>query len=104
VSLITYEPAELTRSELYLELLPAVNSGGVQLLDHTRLIGQLASLERRIGRAGHDSIDHRPGAHDDVANAAGGPLVAALKAIGLKVSWPAEFTRCLLSREHARVR
>ena len=36
------------------------------------------SLERRTGRApGRDSIDHPPGAHDDVANAAAGALVLA---------------------------
>jgi hypothetical protein len=76
---IEYATAELTRSELYLELLPLVNSGGVELLDHNRLLGQLAGLERRVGRTGKDSIDHRPGSHDDVANAAAGALVHALR-------------------------
>jgi hypothetical protein len=39
------------------------------------MIGQLVSLERRTARGGRDSIDHPPGAHDDVANAAAGVLV-----------------------------
>jgi hypothetical protein len=33
------------------------------------------NLERRTSRAGKDSIDHPPGAHDDIANAAAGALV-----------------------------
>jgi hypothetical protein len=30
---------------------------------------ELLGLERRTGRSGRDSVDHRPGAHDDLANA-----------------------------------
>jgi hypothetical protein len=47
------------------------------------LIAQLIGLERRTARSGRDSIDHGPGAHDDVANAVAGALVLA----GAKVSW-----------------
>jgi hypothetical protein len=43
----------------------------------TRLLAQIVGLERRTARGGRDSIDHAPGAHDDVANAAAG-VVAAL--------------------------
>lgn len=75
---IQYRPAEHYRSELYLELLPALTSGQVELLDNKRLIAQLAGLERRTSRMGKDSVDHSPGAHDDVANAAAGALVEAL--------------------------
>jgi hypothetical protein len=74
---IRYEPAEKTRSELYRELLPLVNSESVELLDHPRLIAQLCSLERRTARGGRESIDHAPNAHDDVVNAAAGALVEA---------------------------
>jgi hypothetical protein len=42
-----------------------------------RLARFFVGLERRTARAGRDSIDHAPGAHDDVANAAAG-VVAAL--------------------------
>jgi hypothetical protein len=90
---IEYEPAELTRSELYLELLPLVNSGGVELLDHARLLGQLAGLERRVGRSGKDSIDHRPGSHDDAANAAAGALVHAVRSNEF-ATLPASFQWC----------
>ena len=66
------------KSDLYGELLPGLNSGRVELLDHPRLSGQLASLERRTARSGKDNIDHGPGAHDDLANAAAGALTMAL--------------------------
>jgi hypothetical protein len=34
-------------------------------------------LERRTARGGRDSIDHGPGAHDDIANAVAGAIVLA---------------------------
>ena len=40
---------------------------------------QITSLERRTVRGGRDSIDHAPGAHDDVANAVAGAVVIAFK-------------------------
>lgn len=72
---ISYEPAERTRSELYLELLPLLNSEQAVLLRNSTLQAQLCGLERRTSRAGKDSIDHAPGAHDDLANAVAGVLV-----------------------------
>ena len=66
---IIYEPAAKPKSDLYRDLLPALNSRKVELLDDARLIAQLCSLERRTARGGRDSIDHAPGAHDDLANA-----------------------------------
>jgi hypothetical protein len=75
---IRLEPAERTKSEFYGELLPLINSGKCRLLDHGHLINQLCTLERRTGRGtGKDSIDHPPGSHDDVANAAAGAIVMA---------------------------
>jgi hypothetical protein len=77
---IRLEPAERTKSEFYVELLPMINSGLCRLLDteRDRLLTQFASLERRVGRGtGRDSIDHPPGGHDDLANAAAGALVSA---------------------------
>ena len=85
---IRYEPADRTKSDLYLDLLPLVNSEHVELLDHPRLIVQLCSLERRTARSGRDSIDHTPNGHDDVINAAAGALVSVAAAAhrGLAVS------------------
>ena len=74
---ITYRVADRVRSDIYRDLLPLLNSGQVELLDHARLTGQLCSLERRTARGGRDTVDHAPGGHDDVANAAAGALVVA---------------------------
>jgi hypothetical protein len=72
---IAYRASDLTKSDLYLSLLPAINSKRVDLLDNARLIAQLSGLERRSGRSGRDSVDHRPGSRDDIANAVAGCLV-----------------------------
>jgi hypothetical protein len=69
---ISYEPAQKPKSDLYRDLLPAINSRKIDLLDHPRLLTQLVGLERRTARGGRDSIDHAPGAHDDLANAVAG--------------------------------
>jgi hypothetical protein len=74
---ITYEPSEKTKSQNYSETLPLLNSGRVELLDLPRLTAQICGLERRTARGGRDSIDHAPGGHDDLANAAAGALVLA---------------------------
>jgi hypothetical protein len=70
------EAAAKPKSDLYRDLLPMINSRRAELLDHPKLVGQLCSLERRVGRGGRDSIDHPPTAHDDVANAVAGVLVS----------------------------
>jgi hypothetical protein len=90
---ISYEPSERTRSEIYVDLLPLLNSGKVQLLDNPRLVSQLVGLERRTSRAGKDSIDHPPGNHDDVANACAGAIVN-LKSVSKPkgATWPSSIT------------
>ncbi|MEK1890736.1 MAG: hypothetical protein AAAB35_24870 [Phyllobacterium sp.] len=77
---VTYEVAENTRSDLYLNLVPSINSQRIRLLDLPRLENQLISLERRTTRVGRDLVDHPPGGHDDLANAAAGALLGALDA------------------------
>jgi hypothetical protein len=77
---IEYRVADKAKSDLYLSLLPLLNSGRIELLDHPRLINQLIGLERRTSRAGKDSIDHVPGGHDDIANAVAGAAVLAAQA------------------------
>lgn len=76
---VEFSPAPSTKSELYLELVPALNSGRVELLDDVRLAAQLAALERRTTSAGRETVDHPPRGHDDLANAAAGALVLALR-------------------------
>jgi hypothetical protein len=74
---VTYELSEKVKSDIYRDVLPLLNSGRVELLDHPRLVTQLCGLERRTARGGRDSIDHAPGGHDDIANAVAGALLLA---------------------------
>jgi terminase large subunit-like protein len=74
---ITYELSNRSKSDLYRDMLPLLNSGKVELLDHSRLLAQLCGLERRTARGGRDSIDHSPGQHDDIANAVAGAVLAS---------------------------
>ena len=80
---VEYALSDDPKSLLYGALLPVLNSGRLELLDHPRLISQLLSLERRTSRGGKDSIDHPPGrgttSHDDVINSVAG-LVSLLAA------------------------
>jgi hypothetical protein len=76
---VNYLLAEKTRSELYLAMVPAVNSRQVDLIDVPRLENQLIALERRTSRAGKDLVDHPPGGHDDVANAVAGAIARCTK-------------------------
>lgn len=66
---LTLVSADVTRSEAYLRLLPLLTTGRIELPPDPVLRTELLGLERRVGRNGKDSVDHRPGAHDDVANA-----------------------------------
>lgn len=86
---IGYSPSERVKSDLYRDVLPILNSGKAELLDVPRLVNQLCALERRTARGGRDSIDHPPGAHDDLANCVAGALLAAS---GPKVT-PARWAR-----------
>ena len=81
---IEYFPADLTKSDLYRELLPLLNGGRVELLDLPRLCAQLATLERRVARGGRDSIDHPLSAHDDLAILPRGRLSALSVQSGTK--------------------
>jgi hypothetical protein len=74
---IRYELSDKTKSDLYLNVLPLLNSGRVELVDNARLIAQFCGLERRVARSGRDSIDHGPGGHDDICNAAAGAILLA---------------------------
>ena len=75
---IEYVVADKTASDFYLELLPVLNSGRAELLDHQRLVAQLCHLERSAARSGKEHIGHAPNAHDDVINAAAIAMVSAL--------------------------
>jgi len=70
---IHYNVADKTRSELYANLEPLLNSGQVELLDMPTLEAQLIGLVRK-----GEKIDHLAGEHDDYANAVAG-VVSLLK-------------------------
>ena len=78
---LIYRKSEKIKSALYLELLPRLCSGEVELLDDPTLINQLSSLERRTRSGGRDIIDHPPGKKDDLANAVAGVVNLAHKPI-----------------------
>jgi hypothetical protein len=82
---IEYAVAELDRSRLYLELLPLVNAGAIELPDDAKLLAELRGLERRRGTAGRDRVDHRPGTHDDRANAVAGVAYCASERSGYDI-------------------
>jgi hypothetical protein len=71
---IRYEPAEHTRAEIYLEVIPMFTAARVRLLDHRKCIDQFAGLRRKVQPGGREQIDHAPNAHDDVSNAAAGVM------------------------------
>ncbi|MDD8014059.1 MAG: hypothetical protein PHX45_00080 [Acidobacteriota bacterium] len=74
---IMVRPSELSASEIYLNFLPLISNGTVELLDNKRLTGQLTGLERRTRGGGKDLVTHYIGGHDDLANAAAGVCVLA---------------------------
>jgi hypothetical protein len=74
---IRYRHSERDRSSIYLDALPLFTAGKVRLVDNKRLVSQFSSLERRTSSIGKDRVDHGPGGHDDLCNAAAGALVLA---------------------------
>jgi hypothetical protein len=77
---IAYDLAKQTKSELFRDLLPLLNSGRIVLPRNDRLQGQIVGLELRTGAVGRDTISHPDHGHDDVANAVAG--AAALPKFG----------------------
>ena len=88
---ITYQAAAKDKSTLYLELLPLVLSGRVELLDIRQLFAELRNLVRRIRSAGRDLVDHPPRGQDDLANATAG----ACSQVGAEVNRPRPRVRWL---------
>ena len=50
------------------------------------MVNRLASLERRTSRGGKETIDHSPGAHEDVANVVAGVAHCAVNRCTVKVT------------------
>ncbi len=68
---ITMSQDSPPKSDLYLGMLPIINSRGVLLPQNAKLLKQLRLLERKQGR-NKDVVDHPRGQHDDLANALAG--------------------------------
>jgi len=80
---IRVTPSDLSASDLYCELQPRLSSGQLVLLNDEKLMLQLRQLECRPQAGGRYKIDHPQlaGFHDDVANAAAGAIVHAVKSM-----------------------
>jgi hypothetical protein len=76
---INYEVCKTPKSDLFRDLLPLLNSRHITLPQHNRLIAQIVGLERRVSRAGKDSIAHTPQGQDDVVHAVAGCAAALHK-------------------------
>ena len=69
---IIYSQSELSKSKLYLELEPLINTQQILIPKDKNLINELLNLERKTGRSGRDSVDHPLKGSDDLANAVAG--------------------------------
>jgi hypothetical protein len=75
---LAYERSEKSKSDIYLEGLPAFARGLVCMPEHKRLGRELRLLERHVSRAGRDRVDHGRNGSDDYANALFGAIHLAL--------------------------
>ncbi|MFQ5810617.1 MAG: hypothetical protein ACE5JM_13455 [Armatimonadota bacterium] len=66
---ILYVHSDRPKSDHYLNLLPLVTMGRLELPDDVELLRQAKLLERRQGAQGKDSVDHPRAGHDDRINA-----------------------------------
>jgi hypothetical protein len=95
------ESCELSKSELYLEVLPAFSAGRIRLLANDRVVSQFCSLERRTIVGAADKVDHPRGAHDDLANAVAGALWRAASKTG-KLNITQETLHTMKASGHCR--
>ena len=87
---MTCRQSAAPKADIYLALLPLVNSGTVDIPNIPELVRELRGLERRQG-ATKDRVDHAPGSRDDRANSFAGAVVMAaskrMRAPGDKLVW-----------------
>ncbi|HXG71555.1 MAG TPA: hypothetical protein VNJ04_13195 [Gemmatimonadaceae bacterium] len=69
--------AERDTSATFIELLAAINSRRITLLDDPTLLMELRRLERRPNGSGRELVGHPPRGHDDAAAAAANALLQA---------------------------
>ena len=71
---IQVDNTKKSKAQIYLEFLPLLENGSVELLDVPRLFSQLKALDRRARAGGKDLVDNFHG-HDDVCNSVAGAAV-----------------------------
>lgn len=76
---VAYKESKVSKSGIYNAVLPAMLSGRVEFVRNETLVEQLRGLVETGGRTPPPTIDHRPGEHDDLANACCGALMLALE-------------------------
>ena len=97
---IRVKPAKMTKSEFYLEVMPLLNNGSIELLDSKRLAGQFKALQRRSRSGGKDLIDNfLQGGHDDCANVC---AIACVSAAGRGEEEPARAYHLGMGRKPAK--
>ncbi len=107
---VGYLPAELSKSEIYAEVLPLFTAQLVELVDVPQLEGQLRQLERRPRTSGRDQIDHPRGGKDDLANACAGALwLASRQSSNTRQGYESSVTQAItdyspLDRDSAPIR
>ena len=69
---ISLKNIELTKTDLYRELVPKIMTQTIEILDNSQQTVELRQLERRTGRGGREVIDHPVKAHDDCSNVLAG--------------------------------
>jgi hypothetical protein len=82
---IRYIKSSLSKSDIYLEVIPLFTRGLVKLPEHPKLLRELRLLERHTHRSGKDSVDHGRSGHDDYANATAGVLRELSNYLGYNV-------------------
>lgn len=71
---VVYHRSRMSKTEIYLNFLPLLNSKQVLMPNVPKLANQLAGLQRKVTANGRESVDHAASGRDDVANAAAGVL------------------------------
>jgi len=76
---INYIAADKSKSIIYLETIPILCSGAVELLDIEKMVTQFGNLMRKTRSGGADLVDHLPGCKDDLCNSVAGAIVYGAK-------------------------
>jgi hypothetical protein len=82
---IRYIKSALSKSDIYLEVIPLFTRGLIRLPEHPKLLRELHLLERHTHRSGRDTVDHPRNGRDDFANAVAGVLRELSNYLGYSV-------------------